>query len=133
MPNSKHVVMLIEDDPEEVVLFEEVLGQISSRYLLQNAPNGIEGIKQLEKAILDTNIPSLIVLDINMPLMNGREVALKLQDMKELSKVPVAVFTTSDSPADQDYFKNMEIPYFNKPLTIHEYYKKVREMLALCE
>lgn len=129
---KKKMVLLIEDDPDEVLLFEEVLGQISDRYTFKSAENGVAGIEQITHFVKKGELPSLIVLDINMPLMNGREVALKLKEMNLLGEVPVAVFTTSDSATDKAYFADLSVPYFNKPLTILEYYKKIKEMVELC-
>ncbi|OLY95671.1 hypothetical protein BUE76_00175 [Cnuella takakiae] len=65
----------------------------------------------------------MIVLDLNMPVMNGREALSKLRSIPRYSDTPVVVFATSSSPSDRDFVTALGAQFITKPLGYPEYKK----------
>lgn len=101
----QRVIMLVEDDPEDRFLIERALQKIASQHRLLSVENGEQLLHYLrgKDAYADRDefpLPSLILLDLNMPKMDGRSVLRELRKDKALESVPVVVLTTSESEED---------------------------------
>ena len=98
----EYPILLVEDNPDDVLITKRAFkkGKIKNR--LYTVENGLEAIKflQREGEYADVPIPSLILLDINMPLMNGFQVLEKIKKDEELRKIPVIMLTTSERDVD---------------------------------
>ncbi len=77
-------------------------------------------------------LPCLIVLDINMPKMDGKQTLLALKSDQSLSKVPVIIFSTSSSQLDCSFFEMHKIAYFIKPLNFAEFTETTKTMINMC-
>lgn len=93
-----HKILIIEDDVEDQILFVETIHEIDSFYVCNCVGNGAEGLNFLKNT---ATLPSLILLDLNMPLMNGFEFLKKVQEMNEFKNIPIYIFSTSGSHHDQ--------------------------------
>src|SRR6185369_504496 len=91
-------VLLVDDDDDDQVMFLDALGEISNDVECITMNNGVEAIKSLK---ILRPLPSIIFLDLNMPLMNGFECLKHLKKDEQYKKIPVVIFTTSNSPEDQ--------------------------------
>ncbi len=93
-------VLLVEDDPDDIVLMSRSLKSSDFDIGLQTASNGLEALDFLRSRAKDTakKMPNLILLDLNMPVMNGREFLEELRADPILYSLPVIVITTSDDP-----------------------------------
>src|SRR5215203_5387617 len=96
--SSKPIILYTEDDFDDFESVKEALNQVSDWQLLHHAKNGQEAISFIENA---TVLPSLIVLDLNMPVMDGKEVLQWLKQQNEYKHIPVLVFTTSSRHDDR--------------------------------
>jgi CheY-like chemotaxis protein len=93
------VILLVEDNPADVFMFKEALeGQPSVGHSACGA-HGQEALRFLhpEAPFADTSRPDVIVLDLNLPIMNGPEMPVQMMSEPELQSIPVAVLTTSTS------------------------------------
>ena len=110
-------ILQIDDDADDCEMFAEVLRHVSnSQYIARNNP--IIAVDDLINGLLK---PEVIVLDINMPGMNGIEVLSKIKGNKETSAIPVIMFSTSSRPELIE--KALElgaIKYVSKPTNIAE-------------
>jgi CheY-like chemotaxis protein len=84
------------------------------------ASNGGEAFTQLKKLAENEHLPCLIILDVNMPVVDGKELLIKLRHMKEFSDTPVVLFTTSSSPVDIDFAKKYNAGFITKPLNMQQ-------------
>jgi CheY-like chemotaxis protein len=116
-------ILLIEDNPADVRLIKEALKEGNLPASLQSVKDGKEALDYLlqlppfESAIL----PDIIILDLNLPRMNGREVLSKIKSMTHLSQIPVIILTTSSSPSDiDDTYQNNANCYITKPFDFSE-------------
>ena len=96
--NVKKKIVLVEDNPADVLLAEIALQNIQCPNELVHFSNGVEFVKFLPAAKLDQI--SLVLLDLNMPLMNGWEVLEYLKEDDHFSKLPVVVFSCSAAAQD---------------------------------
>ena len=124
-------ILLVEDNPGDVRLTIEALkdGKISNN--LHVARDGTEGLRFLHREGSDEQAvrPDLILLDLNLPKKNGREVLAEIKVDPELRRIPVVVLTTSQ--ADEDIFKSYDLHancYINKPVDFEQFIRVVRSI-----
>jgi CheY-like chemotaxis protein len=112
MKNDRYVVY-VDDDPDDRSLFIEAFHSIQD-YDLVTFVNGFELLLFLKQR-KDDEMPSLIVLDINMPVMNGIESLTILKSNERYKHIPVVMFATSANPADIEYCKELDTEILIKP------------------
>ena len=95
-------ILLVEDNPGDVRLTQEALNEGRIENKLHVVFDGVEAIEFLSKTGKHKNaiVPDLILLDLNLPKMNGLEVLEKIKNDPELKLIPVIVLTTSQSEND---------------------------------
>jgi len=104
-----HKILIVEDDTDDQVLFIETIQQIDPFYEFAAVGNGAEAMEYLSNT---NTMPSLILLDLNMPLMNGYELLALLQKAPHFNSIPVVIFSTSNTPADQQRTKKLGARHF---------------------
>ena len=109
-------VFLVDDDEDDRFLVEEVFKQYSSGCRLKPLHNGEELLLALKTGV---DLPTLILLDLNMPLMGGFEVLRLLRQQVRYDSIPVIILTTSDQAADHQEAMALKADGFiTKPATI---------------
>jgi two-component system response regulator len=95
-------VLLVEDNPADVMLLQEVFGQLRLRLDLAVAHDGVEAMQFLyrEKPLQSAKAPHLVLLDLNLPRKNGIEVLAEIKADPLLKIIPVIVLTSSGSSED---------------------------------
>jgi CheY-like chemotaxis protein len=95
-------VLLVEDDPGDVMIAQEALKASRLTSTLTVVPDGVEAIKYLrrENGYVDAPRPDLILLDLNLPRKSGHEVLAEVKADPALRKIPVVVLTTSGAAED---------------------------------
>ncbi|HEV3386366.1 MAG TPA: response regulator [Gemmata sp.] len=95
-------ILLVEDSPTDVLLAKEALEYSKIVNNLHSVPDGVEAMAFLRKEgkYRDTPRPGLILLDLNLPRKDGREVLAEIKNDEKLKRIPVVVLTTSKSEAD---------------------------------
>ncbi|RZJ31143.1 MAG: response regulator [Flavobacterium sp.] len=123
-----HKVLIIEDDVEDQILFVETIQEIDEFCQCECAGNGSEGIDYL----LNTNtLPSIILLDLNMPLMNGFEFLEKVKKMDDFRHIPIYIFSTSKSMQDEAKTRKLGAKsYFMKPNNIPALRESLNKVFA---
>ena len=91
--------MLVDDDEDDQLIFTDAITELDHNMECVVANNGYEAFNQLKSS--EEAPPSVIFLDLNMPIMNGFEFLELLRCMQPLKEIPVVVFTTSNDPIDQ--------------------------------
>lgn len=120
-------MLLIEDDEVDVLSLERALARLPAAFPIEVARNGEEALQWLRTD--GHQPPFLIVLDINMPRMNGHEFLAELRKDPNWKTVPVAVLTTSPHESDRDRLYQLGImAYLVKPTRSEEYVEMLRSL-----
>jgi two-component system, chemotaxis family, response regulator Rcp1 len=111
-------LLLVEDNDADVVLMQEALREAGLEHTLTVAPDGERALSHLREP---RGLPDLVLLDLNMPRKDGREVLEEIKADPELLDVPVIVLTTSQSPTDVAFaYRNHANAYVRKPNGLDE-------------
>lgn len=112
-------ILLVEDNPADARLTQEAIRDTEFRYQLHLAEDGEEAMEFLyqEGEFADVPRPDLILLDLNLPGMDGREVLAEIKSDESLGSIPVVVLTTSTAQQDLLYSYGLRAnSYVNKPI-----------------
>jgi len=124
-------ILLVEDNEGDILLTSEALedGKILNK--LSVVRDGKEAIEFLDKngKYKKAITPDLILLDVNLPKMNGHEVLKYVKQHKELKKIPVIMLTTSSSKEDiNSSYQNYANCYITKPIEVDDFMKAVNQI-----
>jgi CheY-like chemotaxis protein len=124
-------VLLVEDDPGDVLMTREAFTDNKVRNRLTVVSDGEEALAYLrrEPRYADAVRPDLILLDLNLPRRDGREVLAEIKGDPALHQIPVVVLTTSQS--DEDILRSYELhanAYVTKPVDFDRFIEVVRQI-----
>ncbi len=117
-------ILLVEDNPGDVRLAQEALKESKIRNKLFVAEDGVEAIAFLRRQgkYADMPRPDLILLDLNLPRKNGREVLAEIKTDENLKRIPVVIMTVSRAEEDITKCYNHHANcYITKPLDFHQF------------
>lgn len=116
-------VLLVEDNPADVALTVEAMDQSKLMIEMTTVENGEEAVAKLEEGY----IPDIILLDLNMPRMDGRQFLSIAKNKMEWKAIPVVVLTSSEADEDiiQSYMEHANC-YIQKPVNFHGFEKVVQ-------
>ncbi|MGX1548309.1 response regulator [Streptomyces adustus] len=121
-------VLLVEDDVADAMLIQDALADRGARNLTQ-VSDGVQALEYLRDPARTR--PDLIVLDLNMPRMNGREFLAIVKADADLRTIPVVVLTTSAAPDDvSGAYEHHANAYVTKPVNLDEFEEAVRSIDA---
>ena len=108
----------VDDDEDDRELFQLALEEADYDIQLETAENGHAALNMLEKGLIE---PDYIFLDLNMPLMGGKECLEALKSNPILAGIPVVIFSTSSDPKDREMTRRLgAIDFMTKPNRISE-------------
>ena len=124
-------VLLIEDSPGDVRLTQEAFREANPAIRLHVARDGVEAMAflQREGAHARSPRPDIILLDLNLPRMDGREVLARIKEDDKLKTIPVVILTTSD--AEADITKSYQLKancYLTKPVQLDQFESLVKSI-----
>lgn len=130
MPHSQTFdILLVEDDPGDAGLTKAALAQARILCKLHHVSDGVEAMAFLRRQGIHANapIPHLVLLDLNMPRMGGREVLAAMREDETLHKIPVVVLTTSDVEADiETSYELGANSFITKPVDIDQFIDSIK-------
>ena len=124
-------VLLVEDSPGDVRLTQEAFRDANGSIKLHVASDGVEAMAFLrrEGAFVNAPRPDFILLDLNLPKMDGREVLALIKEDESLKTIPTVILTTSD--AEADIVKSYQLRancYLSKPVQLDEFENLVKSI-----
>jgi CheY-like chemotaxis protein len=129
----KRKVLCADDDPDDKELICEALSLIDPEIEVLHADNGLQAINTLDELKKNNELPCLVIVDINMPLLDGKEMVLRLKADPAFDNVPIAILTTSLDPADSKLFQSLRVEVFFKPHRMEEFKSIAERFLVLCD
>jgi len=112
-------ILLIEDNPEDVRRTQEVFGDINKAVELHVASDGLEAMAFLHQEGVHANAPrpDMILMELNLPKMDGRELLAQIKKDESLKVIPTIILTTSEAEADiLKCYQLQANSYFSKPV-----------------
>ncbi|MCB0549955.1 MAG: response regulator [Phaeodactylibacter sp.] len=124
-------ILLIEDNPGDVRLTQEAFKEGKKEVTLEVVADGVEALKYLrkEEKYAEKITPDLILLDLNLPKWDGREVLKEIKDDPQLKRIPVVVLTTSN--AGSDILKCYELHancFIIKPIDFDDFFNIIHKI-----
>ncbi|OQP57412.1 response regulator [Niastella populi] len=122
MQREPTTILYIDDDQDDLLIFEESVCSLYPHvrlYKAQSSEAGINILNQLERE--RKPFPSLIMIDMNMPKMNGRETLQHIRSNRKWRDIPVAIFTTSANNDDIEFCRHFGSACITKPMSYADY------------
>lgn len=121
-------ILLVEDNEGDILLTLEAMEEAKMKNTISVVKDGEKAIQYVERLedFTDAIYPDLIILDVNLPKINGHEVLRYLKNSDQHSLIPIIMLTTSSSPKDIiDSYKNHVNCYITKPIDVEDFIEAV--------
>jgi CheY-like chemotaxis protein len=129
---NQSLILWADDDPDDIAMMRDVLESMNTHHSIVEVDNGKKVLDYLQhKSPLQ--LPCLIVLDMNMPVLSGRETLVLLKQDPFLQHIPVVVFTTSNSSLDKVFCERYGAEMITKPVSYTALQDIIQKLLQFCE
>jgi len=125
------IVLCVDDDPDDRELIRNAIFKVDPSYTVAHATNGKEALQFLQRAD-GTELPCLVIMDINMPVMDGKQTLLEIKKNEKWSQLPVVVFPTSSHPADLSFCQQHGVELVTKPANFKQITHEAERLLQHC-
>lgn len=130
MKQQYYPILLVDDDEDDLHLLSSALKAIDPSYNILQAFNGREALDILKELNIQKNMPCLIIMDINMPKLNGKQTLIAIQSDEVLSQIPIVIYSTSDSEVDKLFFKHKHVEMIAKPVEYNTFHAVAQKLLS---
>ena len=113
---SKSIILYADDDQDDLQLLQQAFRHYSDNIEMLTFPNGFQALSYLKSLSSLDPLPCLIILDINMPGISGKEVLKEIRKMERFETIPVVLFSTSSHPQDKDFALKHNAGFITKPI-----------------
>ncbi|HEY1112230.1 MAG TPA: response regulator [Chitinophagaceae bacterium] len=120
MPPASSYILCVDDDADDLLFITSALQQANAALRTAVAYNGVEALAFLEEVHRAHQLPSLVILDINMPRMDGKELLTALKKDARFASLPVVVYSTSGAGVDRLFCAHYGVELVTKPNTYDE-------------
>ena len=133
MSSYTKTILCVDDDPDDLDMLREVISEVGTDFQIHEAFDGVHALELLQQMHETNTFPCLIVLDINMPRMDGKQTLVTLQKDPVFSTIPVVLFSTSSSPLDITFSKAKRVELITKPIDYKTLRNAAVKMLSYCK
>lgn len=116
----KNIVVYADDDPDDLELVQDAFAQYSKNVDVKTFMDGGRTLSYLQTLAKEDVTPCLIILDVNMPVVSGKEVLVRLREIDRFESVPVVLFTTSSLSADKSFAHKYNAGFITKPIDVKQ-------------
>jgi CheY-like chemotaxis protein len=131
-PKKQHTVIWADDDLDDLQIMREVLEKLDSDHHVVEAHNGQQVLEYLSSIKSPSMYPCLIILDINMPILNGKEALMLIRGEEKYNDIPVVMFTTSSNAKDRSFCHGFGAQLYTKPHSCKEFEQVIATLLTHC-
>ncbi|MES2772933.1 MAG: response regulator [Bacteroidota bacterium] len=132
MNTEEKTILHIDDDADDRELLRDVMQKIAPDLKVTFAENGLQALEVLNDTKETNPLPCLIVLDLNMPFLNGRQTYERIKADPRLKNIPLVILSSGENPSDKFLFSKEGIEYFTKPVEFSVMEDIVSHMANLC-
>lgn len=134
MQREQTTILYIDDDQDDLLIFEESVNCLYPDVTLYKAQSSEAGMDILNKLESDKKpFPSLIMIDMNMPKMNGRETLRHIRNNQKWQDIPIAIFTTSANEEDIEFCKKYGSACITKPMSLIDFNNILQNLFSDCK
>ena len=126
------IVVYADDDPDDIELVTEAFDKYASNVKLKTFSDGLTVLSYLRNLPGMDDMPCLIILDINMPGMNGKDCLKQIRHLEFFKDVPIVLFTASVSDKDKEFAKLYNAGFITKPLSTVQMEKIAEHFIDHC-
>jgi CheY-like chemotaxis protein len=128
----KNIVLYADDDPDDLELVQDAFYRYSNNVEVITFQNGASALSYIQSLSPLDALPCLIILDINMPVLNGKEVLQRIRQVDRFHSVPVVLFTTSSQPQDHAFAQRHDAGFLTKPLDVRQMELITNQFISHC-
>ena len=135
--NADKIILMIEDSDEDYVVLQRIFKKSGYEFQLKRTENAEQALDFLfsRGAFGENKIsgvqPSLILLDLNLPGLDGRELLLQLKRDERTKEIPIVILTTSNNPRDVSYcYRNGANGYHLKTVGFSDFFNSIKSMIS---
>jgi len=125
-------ILYVEDDADDIAILRYAIEIVDPEHQLVEANDGIQALELLRQMQEQDKLPCLIILDINMPRMDGKQTLIALQSNAAYSSIPIVFFSTSSSAMDNGFSKQRNVALITKPFDFKSLYITANRLLSYC-
>ena len=133
MEKTSRKILVADDDADDRAILQDAMAELNAEQVLCFAQNGEDVLRLLGKEFNADYKPALIILDLNMPKLNGTETLRRIKGDDRFKTVPVIIYSTSLNPMEKDKCMMLGAhSYITKPVTFKESMETAKAFLAFC-
>lgn len=132
MELQNNIILFVDDDPDDLEFYGESMRNLHPALVIEEARSGLKALEYLGSAKQNELLPCLIVMDVNMPIMGGKETLLEIKKDKALQHIPIVIFSTASNPREKEYFQDFDVDFYTKPCTFSEMQSIAIKLLSYC-
>lgn len=129
--NQSLFVLHIDDDPDDLLVFREAIDQVDQEVTLHQEAEAASALRFLRSFKNPCERPGLVVVDLNMPGISGKEFIALIRNDEELNALNLVAFTTSSLASDREYCARFGVSCITKPSIFTEVIRTLNRMLQL--
>lgn len=131
MKPEKPLIVYVDDDEEDRSLLSDALSLTAPHYDITTLEDGTAAVEFLQASKND--LPCLMIVDLNMPGMNGKELIATIRGNDAFDTLPIVAFTTSSSYLDKTECARHGVDMITKPITFTELKETVKQLTSYCK
>jgi CheY-like chemotaxis protein len=128
----KSLVLYADDDPDDIELMHNAFLSYSNNVELRTFTDGAALLDYVRNLNSFDPLPCLIILDINMPRLDGKQALRQLRNIGGFEEVPVVLFSTSNMPSEVAFARAFNAGFINKPLHQEQVHQIIDQMVDHC-
>lgn len=129
----KNIVLYADDDLDDQYIVQEAFRQFDESIEVVCLTNGKKAMEYLNQMCSAYHLPCLVILDINMPVQDGKKTLQEIRDHEALKDLPVVLFTTSSNPADETFAYQHKAGFITKPTAVNDLHSIASHFISHCQ
>lgn len=133
METKPKTILYADDDPDDLAMFRQAVAALGTGYTIIEANDGLHALELLQQLHHSGTLPCLIVLDINMPRMDGKQTLVAIQNHPDFASIPIVLYSTSSSVMDKTFSQSRQVELITKPFSFDRLFGIVSRVLSYCK